>query len=89
MCSQFEEEDIRINLNTDTEWFSEEYNAVPLIALIEEKAERVGLSFVLWSHHYNLAHLCGIKVYFCENMDYFKLLSIISMNYHIVSFLGM
>lgn len=39
MYSPFEEEDIRINLNTDTEWFSEEHNAVPLIALIEEKAE--------------------------------------------------
>lgn len=39
MCSQFEEEDIRINLNIDTEQFSEEHNAVPLKALMEEKAE--------------------------------------------------
>lgn len=39
MCSQFEEEDIRVNLNIDTKWFSEEHNAVPLKALMEGKAE--------------------------------------------------
>lgn len=86
MCSQFEEEDVRINLNTNTEWFSEEYNAVPLIALIEEKAEGRAVLCSLFS--YNLAHLCRIKVYFCENIAYLKLLSIISTNSHTISFLG-
>lgn len=79
------EEDIGIILNVDTERLSEGHNAV-LLRLYWRESK--GVRAVLRSHCSHLAHLCGIKLCFCEIMPYLKLLNVTSTNEHVVSFPG-